>query len=176
MSTESSSSEHFALTLDLARMPIGQRRRPRSERFSPLLKPGRPRAQAPSTAPVLPLCGLGPAWAGGTSGSQSASGGWAVRASTAHGGHVRESRGLWEPDGSGVGGAEKDFTNLSQVRKRGRASETKRTCGPRHGGVTDNTVLRGQTLYAVFLAECGEGRAEQLGGKAKLSKESEPRP
>lgn len=52
-----------------------------------------------------------------------------------------ESKGLWEPDGLGVG-VEKDFTNpcpgsvgVSQVRKRDRASEARGTLCPKGGGV-----------------------------------------
>lgn len=58
------------------------------------------------------------------------------------------------------GGVETNFTNLcpgvavSQVRRTDRASKGQREhCGPRHGGVTDKSVSRGQALYVVLLVE-----------------------
>lgn len=58
------------------------------------------------------------------------------------------------------GGVETDFTNLcpgvgvSQVRRTDRASKGQREhCGPRHGGVKDKSVSRGQALYVVLLVE-----------------------
>ena len=70
-----------------------------------------------------------------------------------------EPKGLWEPDGLGVG-VEKDFTNpcpgsvgVSQVRKRDRASEAQGTLCPKGGGGTGKGGSRRQALHAVLSVE-----------------------
>ena len=67
-----------------------------------------------------------------------------------------ESKGLWEPDGLGVG-VEKDFTNpcqgsvgVRQVRKRDRASEARGTLCPKGGGVTGKGGYGGKLFTLSF--------------------------